>query len=60
MTEGFKTFFPMIGSHTAVPDASEGEGGIGKMHDYIIDASSAETERPKYLLLVLLVVCKAI
>ena len=60
MAEGFEPFFPMIGSHAAVSDASEGEGGIGKMHDHIIDASAAETERPKYLLLVLLVVCKAI
>ena len=41
MAEGIEAEFPMVGAHAAEPDAAEGQAGIGKMDDGIIDTSAA-------------------
>ena len=41
MTECLETFAAVVGSHSAVPDSSEGEVSVGGLYDGVVDTGSA-------------------
>ena len=60
MAEGIEPLFCMVAAHTAGPDSSKGEVGVGEMHDRIIDASSSIADGSHHDFLVFLVVAEQI
>ena len=41
MTECLETFAAVVGSHSAVPDSSEGEVSVGGLYNGVVDTGSA-------------------
>ena len=39
MTECLETFAAVVGSHSAVPDSSEGEVSVGGLYDGVVDTA---------------------
>ena len=56
MAEGFKSLSAVIGPHATVADTPEGKGGIRKVHDDIVYATTAKADRGEDGFLVLLVI----